>query len=422
MAAEAITADTATATIASPAAMRRLPLIVFLLGLIAWTLSNLDQSLFGYALPGLLAEFQRGPETAGLILSLSFLAASGAVILAGMAADRFGYAAVLPLLLGLSALCVGFMGFAGSIAGLLILRVLGFSLGAGLSPVVNAMVIAAAPARLRGMAMGVLQCGYPLGWLIASLLAAPLLAASGWRAACFAAFVVPPLAFVLWFVLRRLPEQGGIASAPVSAGQSQGGLRTLLGPQYRRHFWASFATFFLFGGAYAGSAFFFPTFFATVRGYSAADAATLVGLSNGVAVIGYLSAAALGEYIMPRRTVFTLWSLLGAAALLALLWLSQGRASDFAWFAAMAVFFYGAMAVLPVLVAEIFPPELRATALGACASAPLSLGFALFPLIVPFVVGEAGWVWALSIVVTPALIGAALIALILPKLHPSEIT
>ena len=109
------------------------------------------------------------------------------------------------------------------------------------------------------------------------------------------------------------------------------------------------------------------------------------------------------------------------SALLALLWVSHGRTSDFAWFAVMAMFFYGAMAVLPVLVAEIFPVELRATALGACASAPLSLGFALFPLIVPFVVAKAGWVWAFSAVVTPALLGAALVALLLPSLRSSEV-
>ena len=402
---------------------KRAALLIFFVGLFAWTLSNLDQSLFGYALSGLLGEFQRGPETAGLILSLSFIAAAVAVIPAGLAADRFGPRLILPLLLGLSAIFVGLMGLATSIVAVTLLRVLGFSLGAALSPVINAMVLTAAPARLRGMAIGALQCGYPLGWLVASLIAAPLLASSGWRSACFAAFVVPPLALIIWLGLRRIPATGAPATpvAGVAKPSVRGGLRTLMGPPYRLHFWASFAIFFLFGGAYAGSAFFFPTFFTTERGYSQADAAMLVGLSNGVAVIGYLSAAALGEYVMTRRNVFILWCGLGAAALIVLLWGSHGRTSDFAWFAVMAMFFYGAMAVLPVLVAEIFPVELRATALGACASAPLSLGFALFPMIVPLVVARAGWVWAFTSIVTPALVGAALFALLLPSLRSSEI-
>jgi MFS family permease len=380
----------------------------------------MDQSLFGYALPGILTEFRRGPETAGLILSISFVAAAVMVVIAGMAADRYGRGVVLVVLLGGSALFVGLLGWTATLSMLIVLRVLGFGLSAGLSPVINAMVIENAPARLRAMAMGLLQCGYPLGWFVASLFAAPLLARSGWRAACFAAFVVVPIALAMGFLLRRhLPAP---VASPVAAGGKRGAsLRTLLTPRYRVHFWASFATFFLFGGAYAGSAFFFPTFFTSVRGYSESDAALLVGLSNGVAVIGYLSAAALGEYVISRRNVFSLWCLLGAGALLVLLWSSGGRSADYLWFAVMAIFFYGAMAVLPLLVAEIFPPELRATALGACASAPLSLGFALFPLIVPAAIGHFGWVWALTIVVAPALTLAALTALVLPSLRSSTL-
>jgi MFS family permease len=390
-------------------------LIPFLVGLVAWSLSNMDQSLFGYALPGILTEFKRGPQTAGVILSISFVAAAVMVVWAGMAADRFGRRAVLVVLLASSAIFVGLQGWAGGLVTLVVLRVLGFGLSAGLSPVCNALVIEAAPARARGMAMGLLQCGYPIGWFVASLVAAPLLAHSGWRMSCFAAFAVPPLAVLLWLALRRAPADP--VAAPRPSSEQAGGLRELLSPTHRLNFWASFATFFLFGGAYAGSAFFFPTFFTSVRGYSQSDAALLVGLSNGVAVAGYLAAAAVGEYVWTRRNVFSLWSLMGAVALLALLWRSGGRTFDFVWFSIMAMFFYGAMAVLPVLVAEIFPRRLRATALGACASAPLSLGFATFPLIVPLAVAHLGWVWALTVVVTPALALSALAALFLPNLR-----
>lgn len=46
---------------------RKNALWLFAICCVTWTLSNMDQSLFGYALPGILAEFKRGPETAGLI-------------------------------------------------------------------------------------------------------------------------------------------------------------------------------------------------------------------------------------------------------------------------------------------------------------------------------------------------------------------
>ena len=41
--------------------------------LFAWTVSNLDQSLFGYAIPGIIGEFNIGLDRIGLILSIGFI-------------------------------------------------------------------------------------------------------------------------------------------------------------------------------------------------------------------------------------------------------------------------------------------------------------------------------------------------------------
>ena len=213
---------------------------------------------------------------------------------------------------------------------------------------------------------------------------------------------------------RRMDARPAPAIAAVSVA-AKPRVRRLFAPDLRRQSVGCIVTYFVFGGAYAGSAFFFPTFFSQVRGYSAADAASLVGLSNGIAVIGYLAAAVAGEYWLRRRTVFALWTIGGAVALLGLLWGSHSRASDLAWFSLMATLFYGAIAVLPVLVAEIFEQDIRATALGVCASAPLGMGFAVFPLIVPLVVARLGWPMGLSALVVPLLAVSALSALSLPN-------
>lgn len=192
-------------------------------------------------------------------------------------------------------------------------------------------------------------------------------------------------------------------------------MRLLFDREHRTVSLATMAVFFMFGGAYAGSAFFFPTFFTEARGYTAAHAASLVGLSNGLAVFGYLGAAWVGERLIPRRDVFVLWCLGGAAALAGLLWWSASPAQDMLWFGLTAALFFGSQAVLPVLVAELFPTDVRATALAVCASAPLSMGFAVFPLVVPAVVGAVGWPMGLTIVVVPLLVGGALVALALPN-------
>jgi MFS family permease len=387
---------------------------IFLVCLVAWTLTNMDQALFGYALPGILAEFKLPLEAAGIVLTISFGAAAVLVIGAGVAADRFGRAVTLVVLLVASAVMVGLQGFAGGIVVLALFRALGFGLSGGLSPITNVLVVENAAPRARGVAMGLLQCGYPLGWLLASLFAAPLLQHYGWRAACFLAFAVVPLGGLIWLVLRRRGLGGPRVVADTSAGPKPG-VRSLFEPRYRRATLATMAVFFMFGGAYAGSALFFPIFFTQDRGYTPAEAASLVGLSNGVAVFGYVGAALVGEYLLTRRNVFVLWCLGGAGALLGLLWLSAGHAQDMVWYAVMAGLFFGSQAVLPVLIAEVFPADVRATAMAVCASAPLSAGFAVFPLIVPVVVTALGWKAGLTLVAAPLLVGAALAALVLPN-------
>lgn len=393
---------------------------VFLVCLGAWTLTNMDQSLFGYAIPGILTEFELPLGVVGNVLAISFLTSSALIVVAGLAADRWGRGVVLVLLLGMSAVFVGLQGLATGIASLTVLRALGFGLSGGLSPITNAMVAENAPARYRGIAMGVLQCGYPLGWLLASLLAAPLLETHGWRYVCFIALLVLPLLLPIVFLLRRSGQW--FAPQPVQAQAHESGslgararLRALFSPRYRRYSLATMGMFFTFGGAYAGSVFLFPTYFTQAGGYSEAEAALLVGKSNGIAVLGYLAAAFVGEFLLTRRNVYIAWCLGGALGLFMLLWFSNSRSTDLAWFSLTAALFFGSQAVVAVFVAEIFPREIRATALAVCASAPLSLGFAVFPALVPMAVAAMGWQEGLSVVVLPLLVSSALLAALLPN-------
>ncbi len=384
---------------------------ILIISFIAWTLTNMDQAFFSYAIPGILEEFGLPLEAVGVILTISFVISSILLLFAGTAADRFGRGPMLSLYLAVSALLVGLQGIAGGIVLLTIFRALGFGISTGLSPITNAYVAENVAPRLRGLAMGVLQCGYPLGWFIASMFAVPLLASHGWRAMCFVAFLVIPIAGLFYWMLRDAPD---VKPAEADANQ-QSGFKVLFSAEHRRNSLASILTYFAFGGAYAGSAFYFPTFFAEVRGYTPSEAADLVGLSNGIGILGYLLAAVVGEYFMTRRNVFVLWALGGTLALAGLMWLPGSRLEDMIWYSLTAALFYGSLAVLPVLVAEIFPQQVRASALSICASAPLSLGFAVFPLIVPFVVAQVGWELGFTIVICPLLVISTIAAMFLPN-------
>jgi nitrate/nitrite transporter NarK len=243
------------------------------------------------------------------------------------------------------------------------------------------------------------------------MFAVPLLASHGWRVMCFAAFLVIPVAGIFYWLLRDVPD----VKYSSNKIENQRGIRVLFSKTHRRKSIATIVTYFAFGGAYAGSAFYFPTFFTEVRGYTPSEAADLVGLSNGIGIAGYLLAAVVGEFLITRRNVYILWALGGTLALAGLMWLPENRLEDLFWFATTAALFYGSLAVLPVLISEIFPQEVRASALSVCASAPLSLGFAVFPLIVPLVVGALGWQLGFTVVICPLLFVAAISALFLPN-------
>lgn len=393
---------------------------ILLACLFAWTISNLDQSLFGYAVPGILGEYKVGLESVGVILSIGFVVAAVMVVFAGLAADRYGRRWTLAALLASSALCVGLHGMVGTLTQLTVLRALAFGLAAGLAPITAAYVAESAAPRLRGVLMGVLQCGYPLGWFLAAMIASPLLERSGWRSIFLVGFAVIPLAFLIAW---RLPESRRFAMVAAARGSAAPNaldyklLRELFAPPYRVRSIASIVLFLAFGCAYAGTAFFFPTYFMEVRGYTPAEAAQLVGMSNGIAIVGYLAAAYIGEYLITRRNTFAIWCALGAAALLALMWVPQQRWQDLALFGLTGAFFYGSNAVVGALLTDLYPTRMRTTSYAVCGSAPLSLGFAIFPAIVPLAVKALGWQWAFSVFIVPLLLVSALAALFLPNLR-----
>ena len=163
----------------------------------------MDQSFFGYAIPSLMTEFEIDLVIIGTILSAAFILASFSVVLAGFLADRYGRRSMFVFCLSVSALLVGLHSYADTIETMAVLRCVAFAISTGLVPITNSFVVESAPTRLRGIYSGILQCGYPLGWFFASLIATPLPNRFGWRAMFLPALAVIPIAFLMG---RVLPE------------------------------------------------------------------------------------------------------------------------------------------------------------------------------------------------------------------------
>ena len=206
------------------------PARIFFISLLAITLSTADQSLFSYAIPGLLEEFEIDLNIIGYMLSASFFVASFAVVFVGMLSDYIGRRLVLVTLLGLSALFVGLHAFADTLLVLTILRVSGFALGAGLYLVASTMVVETAPQKYRGLVAGTLQIGYPFGFAIASLIVVPLIDTYGWRSIFLPAFIVLLISPLIAYVL---PESSTFKNLQQTSGDenAKGSARL------RRHAW-----------------------------------------------------------------------------------------------------------------------------------------------------------------------------------------
>jgi len=368
----------------------------------------MDQSLFGYAIPGIRAEFGSSYGDISWVLTVSFIFAALSSAAIGILADRFGRRTLFVFCLVASAALVGLHAFVTGLVTLTILRMLAFGLSNGLSPITNAFTAEAAPARFRGLLVGLLQVGYPLGWFVASLLVAPIIANFGWRYVFLPALLVIPIAFL---IVRRLPESEHFQKTrakAVSAGTAskarfpiKKNLKELFGPELRRRSITCMVAFFMFGGAYAGTAFFFPSYFHDFRGYPMETATWIVGTAYLVGALGYIAVAFLGEFVFTRRNMCMLWNWFGALALIGLVWLPTSKLEDIFWFGLMAGFFYGSAAALSMFFIEIFPTRVRATAAGLCASFSMNIGHALFPPLVAAGIETIGWQWAFTLAVVP---------------------
>ncbi|MDG2243414.1 MAG: MFS transporter [Rhodospirillaceae bacterium] len=393
--------------------VRGYPLIVFVTCLLGWSLTSMDQSLFGYAIPGIQEEFGASISDVGWVLSLSFVFAAFASAIIGTLTDRYGRRTMFLFCLAISALLVGLHAFVIGLVSLTILRMFAFGISNGLSPITTSFIAETAPSRYRGLMVALVQCGYPIGWFVASLFVVPLIASFGWRYIFMPALLVIPIAFLL---VRYLPESKRFAEerakreaeAATEKEPFLQRLSELFAPDLIRRTTMIFIAFFFFGGAYAGTAFFFPAYFNQFRGYSMETATAIVGISYGVGVLGYIAVAFVGEFVLTRRNTCVLWALLGSVATLGLLWLPETQLEDMIWFGVMAAFFYGNAAALSMLMVEVFPTRVRATAAGFAGSFALNMGHATFPILVTLAIESIGWQWAFTLAVVPPMVIAAL--------------
>lgn len=335
---------------------------------VGWVLDAFDFTIFLIVMPMMAKEFHVGMTATAGSITLTLLLRLVGGMAAGTAADRWGRK--LPLMISLVwfAACDGAVALAPTFRWVLALRTL-FGLGMGAEWTSGAtLAMENWPARSRGIASGVLQGSWAVGYLLAALVSQIVLPHFGWRglfvvAALPALMVLPIRMFVPespeWIARRR--ERTARWARGV-AGEAQP--RAASAPLWTadlvpRILWAS-ALMALGFGAYYGLTGLYPTFLAG-QGVTSTGVAHLVALFNIGMLIGAVACGAFAARGGVARAI-------ALPALLSLpllpLYVSASPALR-----PLGAFLGGAVAVgftgvTPLFLTQLFPAEVRARAVG----------------------------------------------------------
>jgi putative MFS transporter len=389
---------------------------------IATFFEGFDTKLAGLVQPMLGAEFGAGPEELGLVLGISSLGMVVAFFVLHLA-DWFGRR---PVFLG-ALLAYTLLTLATAMTpNLVVFTALQFFAR-------MAMVVELALAYLilseslagdvRGRANGILGAFAAIGAAVPPALVAPLEAFGfGWRGL----FVLGALpVFLVPFYFLHLRETRAFETRPEAAHrfslreEAQRARALIAGP--RLGILASITLVWFSVNFWAGSAMgFFTIYTYGERGWSAAELFWLPFGTIPVGAAGYLfSGYAMDRF--GRRSAATIY--LVAAFLVTLLCYrsSSNTVIYLAWFCLIGL--NGIWTILMTWTAELFPTELRATALGVCNNLLGRLGMVFGPILAGQLSGFFGSTSsAISVLAVAPLVGLPLIWRMLPETKGKDLS
>ena len=344
---------------------------------LGWSLDAFDYFIMAFALDDVAASFHSTRAAVSWAFTLTLAMRPLGALVFGRLADRFGRRPTLMANVLIYSVLEGLSGLAPTLASFLVLRAMfGFAMG-GEWGVGASLTMESIPARWRGPVSGLLQAGYPTGFLLATLLNRAAVAQVGWRGLFFLG-VLPAL--LVLYIRRSVPE-----SPDWQAGQgtARPGVINVLQHHWRLALYAvvMMAAFNMFSH---GTQDLYKSFLAHDHGLPLATTTWILIAMNVAAMLGGITVASLSQLFGRRRAIVT-------AALCALpvipLW---AFAQDPLWIAAGAFLLQlcvqGAWGVIPAHLNELSPAEARATFPGvtyqlgnllASGTAPLQTGLAV---------------------------------------------
>ncbi|SEA83480.1 MFS transporter [Paraburkholderia sartisoli] len=319
---------------------------------LGWTLDAFDFFLMVFILKDIAAEFHTEISSVTYAIFLTLMARPIGALIFGRLADRFGRRPTLMVNIACYSLLELLSGFSPNLATLLVLRTLfGVAMG-GEWGVGSALTMETIPPRSRGFVSGLLQAGYPSGYLLASLVFGQLYQYIGWRGMFFIG-VLPAL--LVLYVRAHVPE------SPAWQTMQQRPRPSLVATLRQNVKLSIYAIVLMtaFNFFSHGTQDLYPTFLRVQHKFGPEIVQNISIVLNVGAIVGGLFFGALSEKIGRKRAIF-IAALIALPALLP--WaFSTGPLMLAAGAFLMQISVQGAWGVIPVHLNEISPDDIRAT-------------------------------------------------------------
>jgi SHS family lactate transporter-like MFS transporter len=319
---------------------------------LGWTLDAFDFFILVFILKAIAEEFQTDVAAVSVAIFLTLAMRPLGALIFGLAADKFGRRITLMVNVLLYSLFEFASGFSTSLTMLIVFRILyGIAMG-GEWGVGASLAMESIPERTRGIVSGILQAGYPCGYLLASLVYFFLFAVIGWRGM----FMVGVLPALLVFYIRRSVDES--PSFLANQHRQRRPFLAVLRENIPLFIWAVvLMTAFNFFSH--GTQDLYPTFLQTQRAYSTHTVGAIAIVYNIGAIVGGLYFGSMSQRIGRRRAIVI-------AALIAIpiapLWVYASGPVLLAIGAFLMQFFVqGAWGVVPAHLNELSPDEVRGT-------------------------------------------------------------
>ena len=388
----------------------RFPVRVWLISFLGWTFDFYDLILISFLLIPIGKDLALSGSEQALILGVALGASGIGGIVFGYLSDRCGRKRVMTWTIGLYSLGTALCALSSGLWSLLMFRLLtGLGVG-GEWAVGHALVQEACPGRMRGRAAAFLQAGEPFGVGLAAVMGLLITPMIGWRWV----FVASSLTAVLAVVARRhLPESGlwkRHAEQQLSPAAAMGWIA-------HHGFLPPLVKGWILGvlklGAYWSCYVWLPRFLQDQFHQPVGRSAVWILTAQSGQLLGMLLFGFAADRY-GRRQAYTVYSLLTACALYVLAfhweWLLPRPGLFWTVMFAMGVG-SGCTAGFGVLLAELFPTEVRNFAMGTAYNGARAVQFFAPRVVSAFVVAygvrgglavpltlalaTAAWVWAL---------------------------